>query len=128
MLGRQSVEFVALDLPKPISTNNLWKPVKRGQHAYMVASKEYLEWQSLAGLTLNTQRPGVVEGPYALTITVSSKWRGDLGNAEKACSDLLQSQGVIENDKHAQEITIRRGDCEGMRVLVVSTKSKEVES
>ena len=127
MLGRESVQFVAVDLPKPISTNNLWKPVKRGKHAYMIASKEYLDWQSLAGLTLNTQRPGLVEGPYALTITVSSKWRGDLDNCIKAASDVLQSQGVITNDKHAQEITIRRGDCEGMKVLVVSTRSKEAD-
>ena len=127
MLGRESVQFVAVDLPKPISTNNLWKPVKRGKHAYMIASKEYLDWQALAGLTLNTQRPGLVEGPYALTITVSSKWRGDLDNCIKAASDVLQSQGVIENDKHAQEITIRRGDCEGMKVLVVSTRSKEAD-
>jgi crossover junction endodeoxyribonuclease RusA len=122
MLARPSVQVVTLDLPTPISTNDIWKPVNRGKYASLVLSKAYLAWQAEAGFKLNTQRPGIVEGPYAVTIKVSHKWRGDLDNASKATSDLLQAHGVIENDKLAQRVLIERGDVEGMRVMVVSTK------
>lgn len=123
MLGRQPVESVSIDLPRPISANRIWRNVVIGGKPRTLRSKEYLAWVSTAGAMLNAQRPGIVEGHYALTITVSRECRLDLDNAIKATNDLLQSQGVIENDKLCREITVRRGDCDGMSVLIVSTKS-----
>jgi Holliday junction resolvase RusA-like endonuclease len=37
----------------------------------------------------------------------------DLGNIEKATSDLLQSMRLIQNDLMAESITIEWGDVEG---------------
>jgi Holliday junction resolvase RusA-like endonuclease len=122
MLGRSSCQFVALNLPPPVSVNDLWKPVKRGAHASMVRSPQYLSWLTEAGYMLNSQRPGMVEGPYALTIKVTGASKIDLGNVEKSVSDLLQAHGVIENDKFAQKITIERAAVEGMSIMVASTR------
>lgn len=124
MLGRPSVQYVALDLPAPISTNRIWRPGKRASSATMVKSKEYLIWQSEAGFKLNTQRPGIVEGPYSITIKVTNSWRGDLDNAAKAASDLLQAHGVVENDRLAQRVIIERADVEGMKIMIVSTEER----
>lgn len=125
MLGRPSVQLVTLDLPEIISVNDLRRPANVKGKFRLVDSREYLAWKSQMGFVLNTQRPGIVEGPYALKITVSNKWRGDIGNVEKQVSDLLQDQGVIENDRLAQCILIERGDVEGLRVMVVSTQTRE---
>ena len=95
MLGRPSVEVVMLDLPRPISTNAIWRNVVVTGKPRTLKSREYLAWESDAGLRLNTQRPGMVEGAYGLTITVTRKSRIDLDNCVKAVSDLLQSHGFI---------------------------------
>lgn len=127
MLGRKPSEYAAIDLPPPISANRIWRNVVIGGKPRTLKSKEYLQWVSDAGAMLNAQKPGVVEGHYALTITVSDKCRLDLDNCIKATNDLLQSQGVVTNDKLCREITIRHGSCDGMKVLVVSTNGgKEV--
>ena len=114
-----------LELPRPISTNAIWRNVVVAGKPRTLKSREYLAWESEAGLRLNTQRPGMVEGAYGLTITVTRKSRIDLDNCVKAVSDLLQSQGVIENDRLCEQLTVKRGDVEGMSVMVVSTKAKE---
>ena len=127
MLGRKSVQYVALELPAPLSTNALWRPIKRGSVASMVKSKEYCAWIAEAGYRLNSQRLDMVEGPYALSIVRDSGARLDLDNCIKSCSDLLQDHGIVQNDRLAQKITIERGSVEGggMSVLVVSTYKVE---
>ena len=120
-MDRKAVGYVALDLPRPISTNALWRPRPGG----MCKTQAYKNWLTEAGLVLNTQRVGKVEGPYAITISVSRQWKGDLDNAVKATSDLLQAHGVIDNDKLAQMVTIKRADIPGVTVLVCSTSGGE---
>lgn len=115
---RKPVQCVMLELPAPISTNQLWSTRSGGG---LYSSKRYRAWLYEAGAVLNSQRPGLVAGPYALTLKVSSAWGGDLDNAVKAVSDLLQHHGVIENDRLAQRILIERADVPGVSVLVVST-------
>lgn len=120
---RRHVECAAMDLPKPISTNSLWRTTKGGG---WYLSPAYKAWRTEVGLLINANRVGRVSGPYALTVNVSHKWRGDLDNALKALSDALQEHGVIENDRLCQSIHIRRSEgVAGMSVLVVSTKSKQ---
>ena len=116
-MERKSVEYVALDLPSPISTNALWRPRPGG----MCKTVAYKDWLTEAGLVLNTQKPGRVEGPFCITIRVARNWRGDLDNALKGTLDLLQSHGVIANDKLAQRIIAERSDVPGVSVLVCST-------
>lgn len=116
---RRAVECVALELPKPISTNALWRTSKAGG---MYLSPAYKAWRTEVGLLANANRVGGIHGPYALTVNVSHKWRGDLDNALKALSDALQEQGVIQNDRLCQEIKIRRSTATaGMSVLIVKT-------
>jgi Holliday junction resolvase RusA-like endonuclease len=116
-MERKAVNYVALDLPRPISTNALWRPRPGG----MCKTTAYKNWLTEAGLVLNTQRCGRVEGPYCLTIRVTKLWKGDLDNAAKATSDLLQAHNIIDNDRLAQRVIIERSDVSGVSVLVCST-------
>ena len=119
MTPRHPCEFVSLTLPRPISTNALFANAgKKGR----VSSKEYTAWKLECGVELMRQRPGRVEGAYALTIRIPAKARLDLGNSEKAISDLLQSHRVISNDKLAERILLERWPEQYVQVLVVSTK------
>lgn len=120
-MERKSVGYVALDLPRPISTNALWRPRPGG----MCKTQQYKNWLTEAGLVLNTQKPGKVEGPYCLTIRVAKAWKGDLDNAAKATSDLLQAHGVVVDDRLAQRVIIERSDVPGVSVLVCSTSGGE---
>lgn len=115
---RKPVQCVMLELPAPISTNQLWS-TRSGRGFYL--SKSYRSWMRDAGIVLNSQRPGLVAGPYALTLKVSLSWGGDLDNSVKATSDLLQHHGVIVDDRLAQRILIERADVPGISVLVAST-------
>jgi crossover junction endodeoxyribonuclease RusA len=125
MIGRASVQAVIIDLPKPISANAIWRNVVVGGKPRTLRSREYLAWVDEAGLRLNTQRPGMVSGHYALTITVTRKSRIDLDNTVKAVNDLLQSQGIVTNDRLCEQLLVKRGDVEGMRVMVCSTRGAD---
>lgn len=123
MLDRPERECVTIDLPcGPFSTNDIWAPVARGKYAAMVRSKAYLKWASDAGFLLNSQRPGRVDGHFALHLYVDAGRRLDLDNAIKASLDLLQAQGVIENDRKCVSIRAKRANVDGMRIMVVRTK------
>ena len=123
MLGRPEKQYVVVELPMPISTNRLWVPIRRGSSVSVVKSKDYLAWISEAGYKLNSQRPGMVVGHFALHLWVGRN-RLDLDNAVKATLDLLQSQGVIENDRLCVSLRVKRDDSDGMRAMVVSTKER----
>ena len=42
-------KFVALNLPAPISVNEIWRPVKRAGHASIIRSAKYNAWLAEAG-------------------------------------------------------------------------------
>ena len=111
-------QFVVVELPSPISTNELFIAIGKRR----VKSARYSKWLRDAAVLMLEQKPRSVEGPYALTIRVPVKWRGDLDNAAKAVSDFLQSQGVITNDRLAQRIVIEKWPQTFMQAMVVSTK------
>lgn len=100
---RPVVGQVALRLPVPPSVNALHRH-GRGAPG---RSPEYVAWITAAGWTLLAQRPGRIEGPYELTLRMPATSRADLGNLEKAVSDLLQEHGVIGNDRNAEAIHLR---------------------
>jgi crossover junction endodeoxyribonuclease RusA len=119
-------DFIALELPAPISTNALWRPAKNRVTGkpYMQKSEEYEAWLIEAGYALNRQHPGSVRGWYSLTVTVGTTCKLDIGNAEKAVSDLLQAHGVIENDRFAARIDLRWSQAvTGLSVMVVKSKA-----
>jgi crossover junction endodeoxyribonuclease RusA len=119
--SRREVDRVELDLPLPISANDLWRTVTRpsGKSA-MIKTKRYAGWAVVAGNEINKQRPGKISGPYVITISVNRRRSSiDLGNAEKATSDALQAAGVVDNDRRAEEIHLYWSDSvEGMHAVI----------
>jgi crossover junction endodeoxyribonuclease RusA len=94
--------MIALDIAYPPSANRLWRQA-RGK---TILSAEYDAWMKAAHWQVLAQRPGKISGPYKLTLQLTRPDRRarDLGNLEKAVSDLLESVGVIPNDHLAREI------------------------
>jgi len=105
-------------LPFPPSQNHIWKKTPTG----MRISKGYEDWQIIAGLALNKQRPKKITGAYKLTIQASrpDKRRRDLDNiAFKAINDLLVKHGVVEDDSLCEMLSARWvTDGEGVCVRV----------
>lgn len=114
--GRAESDMVVLDLPLPISTNELHRPGWNSFHR----SDRYRIWRQAAGVMLNAQRPGRVAGRYTITLLVNrARTKMDLDNSVKSVSDILQAHGVIDNDRHAEEIHLRWSDAiDGTRVYV----------
>lgn len=125
-MTRHPTQYVALSLPAPISTNNLFINVNGGARA-RVKSQRYKAWLLEAGIRLNTQRPGRIEGFYELRITVSSKCRLDLDNSIKATADLLQKHGVVSNDRLCRSLKVKFGDVDGMDVMVIAMVAEAAE-
>lgn len=104
--GRAECEHVVIDLPRPPSVNNL--TTNHPVHG-RVPTPRYASWLRAAGNELNGQKPGRVDGAYELTLLVgivNDKRRRDLGNLEKAVSDLLVEHHVIADDSLARRIVI----------------------
>jgi len=76
----------------------------------MYSSKNYTEWKKHAEWAVAGQVKGKkITGEYTLEIVAvkPDKRRRDLGNLEKAVSDLLQHVKVIEDDYLCQDIHLR---------------------
>jgi Holliday junction resolvase RusA-like endonuclease len=58
---------------------------------------------------LVSQRPKPVPGEYRLAVLIGPT-RADIGNLEKGLSDLLQTHGVIENDRLCQGLSLERSN------------------
>lgn len=100
--------MVILTLPFPPSANNLF--INFGKKR--VRSPRYSAWAMEAGLRLNTQHPRSIKGPVTLHYEFQEgqdKRKRDIGNLEKAVTDLLVEYGVIEADDNTivREITLR---------------------
>lgn len=124
MTERKSVQCVVLRLPPPISANAIWRAIN-GRN---IKSKRYRDWELFAGAQLMAQRPGRIDGPYALSIKVPRKCRLDLDNVPKAISDLAQKHGVISNDRLCSKILVERGVEEETVCMFVSTKLEDIDA
>lgn len=116
------VTSAIVDLPYPPSANRLWRMAGQGKPPFK--STEYSAWLSHAGLSVNVQKPGTVEGPYALHIAAGKpdKRRRDLDNLIKPIGDLLQAAGVVTDDCLCQRVSAEWvPNFKGVRVSVVST-------
>lgn len=112
--------MILLDLPLPTSTNRLHKWTGRRKGKRVRLSDEYEAWRKEAGWLLVTQRPRKIMGPVELEYLVG-KSRGDIGNFEKAATDLLVLHGVIEGDgpKIVRKITIGvDASVDGLRAII----------
>ena len=98
---------IKLILPFPPSVNRLWRTTKSGG---MHRSTEYSSWCKHAEWASVTQIKGQkITGKYTLEIVAvrPDKRRRDLGNLEKAVSDLLQKIKVIQDDYLCEDIRLR---------------------
>lgn len=96
--------MVRIELPYPPSLNNLFANGKKGRYRV----PEYNAWFALASAKVkDSHRAGY--GPYSVHIAVRrpDKRRRDLGNLEKAVSDLLVAHGVVKDDCLAERITLQ---------------------
>ena len=99
--------MLKLILPFPPSVNRLWKTKKTGG---MYRSDQYASWRKHAEWALVGQTKGKkIKGPYALEIIAvkPDKRRRDLGNLEKAVSDILQHVQIIEDDYLCQDLHMK---------------------
>lgn len=96
-----------VDLPRPPSANRLWRSA--GKKVYRSAI--YMDWIHQAGFALMTaprRNRQTIQGDFVALIEIKrSRANADLGNHEKATLDFAQRAGLIANDKHAVEITLR---------------------
>ena len=112
---------VTIRLPTPPSTNALYANVPgRGR----VPSIKYCEWKKEALASLWGQRYAPVHGPVSLHIVVKENGRRDLGNYEKATTDFLVSNGIIDGDrcKIVRAITLVWGDVDGAEITIEEWK------
>ena len=99
--------MITLVLPFPPSVNRLWRATKEGR---VYRSPKYVEWRKLAMWQIAGQAKGKKHlGPYKLTIHAvkPDKRRRDLGNLEKAVSDILVSQNIVEDDSLCEWLEVR---------------------
>ncbi len=85
-------------LPQPPSTNQLYSGRR-------FKTARYKAWIEEAGWELRRQRAMPVSGNFALTIWTPGKH--DIDNL-KAVPDLLQSMGIIGNDRTMIELRVLR--------------------
>jgi len=101
----------------PPSVNRCWSNAPgKGR----IKTKAYREWLTIAGYEIKPDIAGrpPIDTPYILRIEVAAP-RYDIDNIIKPISDLLQSMGVVSDDKLMDELHVSRADRErGVRVWV----------
>jgi len=107
------VSAVSFDLPFPPSTNGLFAGKAR---RYLSAG--YKAWKAAAGPRVPA---GLIAGPYSLDLIFDRPDRRarDLGNLEKAVSDLIVERGLVIDDSCCQRITLSWSDAPPQREAVV---------
>ena len=103
-----------ITLPHPPSVNAMFRNVRgRGR----AKTDRYKVWLNAAGWDIKAQRPERIAGPVAIDITVQRRNRNsDIDNLIKPILDLLVTHGVIDDDKHVNEVRARWGEVTGCEV------------
>lgn len=111
-------------LPLPPSTNNLFASVVIAGRPRRVKTKQYKDWIAAGEKYLLERRLATMPSPVRLIIAVVGKVSRarDLGNFEKATTDLLVSCGVIEGDSlmHVRNIVLSYEPSEEPGEVIVS--------
>lgn len=97
---------ITLELPFPPSVNRLW----RMGNGRMYRSPKYEAWRRQAIKDIDDQSGGMaIVGKYKITLLAvkPDKRRRDLGNLEKAVSDILVTCKLVEDDHMCQSINAR---------------------
>ena len=93
-------------LPIPPSVNQIWFPIG----SRFATSEKYKAWQTHANqMMLTQQRPKEpLAGRLTIHITLPYSARADADNLAKAPIDLMQSAGVIRNDRQVDRLLVYR--------------------
>ncbi|MBN8241740.1 RusA family crossover junction endodeoxyribonuclease [Nitratireductor aquimarinus] len=95
--------MVRIELPYPPTANNLFINAGRKR----VKSPQYKTWIVMASLSVKDSHRQYI-GPYSISIAAKrpDKRKRDIANLEKAVSDLLVTNGVIQDDSLCERITM----------------------
>lgn len=116
---------VSLTLPMPPSVNGLWANGKTRRYR----TQNYEDWINEAGWKLKEQRPAKLKGQVTLSYIFAEpkgKRKMDLGNREKAMTDLLVTHGIIEADDHTivRRINLAWGRVEGVCITITNHEAQ----
>lgn len=111
-------EILLTGLPIPPSLNNSYVNASNGGR---FKSNRLTKWARACGWQIKEQRQRSVKGPVDITYTFEDGGsKADLGNLEKAATDLLVELRLIEGDdpKIVRSIRLQWGQVDGMRIEV----------
>lgn len=95
-------------LPMPPSANKMWAPRKGGGYRLTPA---YRAWIKEAGLLVMIARQQPVRGRFLASLRLQRDATGlDLDNTIKPTLDLMQTMGIITNDRLCERLTITWAD------------------
>lgn len=122
-------ENITIHCPLPPSTNRIWRS-RRGANGKpsFYLDRRYETWKRVFDNIIMATRPRPkVGGPFIAFITLSRDKLppgSDPDNRIKALFDALQRAEIIENDKLAESITVRKGYApEGCTVVLSPYRS-----
>lgn len=95
--------MIRIELPYPPTTNNLFKNAGKSR----VKTLGYKTWLQLASYSIkDSHRQNI--GPYHISIALKrpDMRRRDIGNLEKAVSDLMVANGVIKDDSLCERLVM----------------------
>lgn len=106
---------------KPISVNQAFRAIPRGNFCTSIKSKEYRQFESNM-LKLLPKKP-MVKGEIAVTIEYYLKNRYsviDLDNLTKPVVDCLATAGYFENDKYITSLNLTKykADEDSMHIII----------
>jgi len=95
-------------LPWPPTLNGIWRRAGARIHR----SPKYVEWSQAAAAALcRASPPKRIPGSVSVELRLygPSRRSYDIDNRAKAVLDLLQAEGVIEDDAQVDRLLLRRG-------------------
>lgn len=111
-------EILLTGIPMPPSVNNAFFNLPSGGRA---RTGKYNTWRNAAGWQIKAQAQRRVTGPVDITYTFEDGGtKADLGNLEKAATDLLVSLHLIDDDgpKVVRSIKLQWGQVDGLQIEV----------
>lgn len=116
--GERQMSF-AVELPTPVSANNLFANRKDGKGRFK--TKTYENWQRTAALTIVANVPASqrIGGPVTVCIELPNECGLDIDNAIKPILDALVHSRRIDDDRHVARIEVTKNARPGDLALVL---------
>lgn len=97
----------SVEIPLPPSLNNAFFNRKQGGR---VKTPAYKKWCNEAGWTIRAFVPAdaSIKGPFRISINLPRTMNGDIDNRVKGIVDALVVSGRIDDDRHMEELHVRR--------------------